>query len=280
MADEIRLSRTEYEQRVLRKLRQELVERESLVERGGGIRIEEVRLDTSGPLHQVHLLLRESSRPECLFGYWAEAVEWEEESVEDPIVLNPQEGYWGPEDWASAILVTNFEEQVDALGLGLPPDCDPEGITWINGYRRLPPERARGDEPDPYERGLDQEEIDRIYEEWNAKTERISDSFERKGWLAFSHVGYSETGSDHVGRDDSSYHIIAYRTVIEAVLRGETPVFELFDEEGGTVAYVRKVPTPEEATRLLERYGIPVEEGDRIRAELPRVPERILPEDA
>ncbi len=250
------------------------------MEEGGRIKIEDVRLDTSGPLHQVHVLFREVVRPECLFGYWAEAVEWEEQSSEDPIVLDPVEGYWGPEDWAGTILVTNFEEQVEALGLGLPPRCDPEGITWVNGYRRLPPERARGGEPDPYERGLEQEEIDRIYEEWSQKTEGISNSFERKGWLAFSWIGYSETGSDRVGRNDYSYHIIAYEPVIEAVPRGGQPVFELFDEERGTVAYVRRVPTPVEAARLLGRYGVPVEEDDDIRAQLPRAPEWILPEDA
>lgn len=275
------IPREEYERQVLHKLWHELMEDEPLVERGGRIRIEDVRLDTSGTLHQVHILFRETSRPDCLFGYWAEAVEYEEEKFsEDPIVLDTEEGYWGPEDWASTILVTNFEEQVEAVGLGLPPDCDTERITWINNYRRLPPDRARGNEPDPYARTLEQEEIDWIYEEWDAKTEGINNSFERKGWFAFWSVGYSVTGSDRVGRNDFSYHIIAYGPVVEAARRGEHPVFELFDEERGTVAYVRKIPTPSKAADLLERYGIPVEEGDKIRDELPKVPEQILPEDA
>ncbi len=280
MSSRVSFSRAEYEQRVLRKLREELFEGAPLVERGGRIRIEDVRLDTSEPLHQVHILFRETSRSECLFGYWAEAVEDAEKSSEDPVVFDPVEGYWGPEDWASIIVVTNFEEQVDAVGLGLPPDCDPESITWINGYHRLPSERARGDEPHPYSRGLEQGEIDRIYEEWSAKTERVSDSFQRKGWYAFWSVGYSVTGSERVGGDDFRYYIIAYKPVIEAVGRGEQPVFELFDEERGTVAYARKVPTPSKAAELLERYGIPVEEGDEVQAQLPRVPEQILPEDA
>lgn len=277
----INIPREEYEQRVLHKLWHELMEDESLVERGGRIRIEDVRLDTSGTLHQVHILFRETSRPECLFGYWAGTVEDEEEkSSEDPIVLDVEEGYWGPEDWASTIVITHFEEQVDAVGLGLPPDCDPKSITWINGYHRLPPERARGDEPEPYSRGLEQGEINCIYEEWNAKTERISNSFERRGWHVSWSVDYSVTSSDRVGRDDFRYHIIAYRPVIEAVLRGEQPVFELYDEEREVVAYVRKALTPSKAAELLERYGIPVEEGDKIRAGLPRVPEQILFEDA
>lgn len=107
------IPREEYEQRVLRKLREELLEGQPLVERGGRIETEDVRLDTSGPLHQVHILFRETSRPECRFGYWAEAVEYEEEkSSEDSIVFDPEEGYWGPDDWASTIVVAHFEEQV------------------------------------------------------------------------------------------------------------------------------------------------------------------------
>lgn len=130
----------------------------------------------------------------------------------------------------------------------------------------MPPERARGDEPHPYSRGLEQGEIDGIYEEWSAKTERISDSFERQGWDAFWSVGYSVTGSDRVKRDDYSYHIIVYKPMIEAILRGEQPVFGLFDEEREVVAYIRKVPTPSKAAELLKRYGIPVEEGGEVRA--------------
>ena len=137
MAAEIRIPREEYEQRVLRKLRQELMEGEPFVEEGGRIKIEDVRLDTSGPLHKVHILFREVARPECLFGYWFEAVEWEKES-EDPVVLDPQEGCWGPESWAGTMIVTNFEEQIDAAGFGIPSDCDPEIITWVNGHQRLP----------------------------------------------------------------------------------------------------------------------------------------------
>ncbi len=259
------IKRDEYEHRVLHKLRDMLLG-DCLTECERSVRIEDVRLDTSGPLHQVHILFRDPSRPECLFGYWAEAVEWEEASSEDPIVLDPVEGYWGPEDWASTILVTNFEEQVEAIGLGLPPDCDTEGITWINDYRRLPPERARRKLPE-----VSIKEMDELYEDWDQTTAKLGCLFDKRGWFVSGSVGYSLTGSDRVGRDDFSYHIIAYRPVIEAVARGEEPVFELFDEERCVVAYVREVPTPVRAAEILGRYGMPVQESGRIRDKLPRI---------
>lgn len=138
MIRKIRISRDEYEQRVLQRLRKELLEDTPLVEREASVKVEEVRLDTSCPSHQVHILFRETSRPECLFGYWAEAVETE--SPADPIVLKPLKGYWGPEDWANMAIVTGFEDQICAYEMGLPPDCDPDGITWVNGYLNPHPE--------------------------------------------------------------------------------------------------------------------------------------------
>ncbi len=265
------IRRGEYEQRVLQALRKELFEEEAFVEREGEIKIEDIRLDTSGPLHQVHILFRDPSRPECLFGYWAEAAEQEAEPLTDLIVLSPSKGCWVPEDWASTILVTNFEEQVEAIGLGLPPDCDTEGITWINDYRRLPPERARRELPE-----VSIEEMDGLYEDWDQTTAKLGCLFDKRGWFVSGSVGYSLTGSDRVGGDDFSYHIIAYGPVIEAVARGEEPVFELFDEERCVVAYVREVPTPVRAAEILGRYGMPVQESGRIRDKLPCISRKLI----
>lgn len=276
MARYTEIPRDEYERRALATLRKELLEGSPLIEREGRFSVEDVRLETSGSPHRVHVLFREAARPGCLFGFWASAVE---ELSADPVVLDAQKGYWGPEEWASTIVVTHFEEQLEAIDLGLPPDCDPEGITWVNGYRRLPPERARGNEPDPYSRAPEQGEIDRIYDEWGEKTGGICDAFERRGWDVFWSVGYSVAGSDRLGRDDFTYHIIAYRPVIESVSRGGEPVFELFDEERKVVAYSRSVPTPAKAAELLEGYGVPLWEGDVIRARLPRTPYRMVPRE-
>ncbi len=60
--------------------------------------MEDVRLETRASPHLVQMLFREVARPGCLFGFWTPAVEDEEESAVDPIVLDAEGGYWGPED--------------------------------------------------------------------------------------------------------------------------------------------------------------------------------------
>ncbi len=170
------------------------------------------------------------------------------------------------------MIVTGFEEQVTALGNGLPPGCDPDSITWVNGYRRLPPDRARRKLP-----GVS-EELDSVYEEWRRLSNRFGSLFERRGWFASGFVGHSVTGSDHADRDGFSYHIIVYKPVIEAFWSGSEPVFELYDEERSVAAYVREVPTPEQATRLLERHGIPAEKAENLRAALPEIPDGVVKE--
>lgn len=136
MTRKIEIRREEYERRVLRTLREELLGGDALVEREGRIEGEDVRLDAPEEPHLVHILFRETARRECLFGFWSEAVEWDTEPSADTIVLDVQRGYWGPKEWASTLIVTWFMEQVEAVGHGLPPDCDPEGVTWVNGYRQ------------------------------------------------------------------------------------------------------------------------------------------------
>ena len=85
----------------------------------------------------VPILFREESRLECLFGFSEIAVEpeWDPDPSTDEIVIDPAAGYWGAETFASNLLATYFEEQVEAVGHGLPPECDPSGITWVTGYR-------------------------------------------------------------------------------------------------------------------------------------------------
>jgi hypothetical protein len=271
MTHKIEISREEYESRVLQALRKELLEEKPLIESDAPVKIEDIRLDTSGVEHQVHILFRETSRPECLFGFWSGSVEWGQDEASGPIVLDSQKGYWGPEEWASTLIVTWFEEQILAVGHGLPPDCDPDGITWVNGYRRLPPERARKERPE-----MSQGELDLLYESWGQTTGRIVRLFEKRDWFVSGSVGHSVTGSAEFEAEDFRYHVIAYRPVIEASWRGENPVFELYDEEGDFVAYVREVPTPEQAVRLLQRYGISTEEADSLRATLPNIPDEIV----
>ena len=76
------MQNAEYERIVLRELRHILMEpggqTESLerpTATHGGVRVEEVRLDASGPEHEIVLLFRDLARSRCLFGYRIEALE-------------------------------------------------------------------------------------------------------------------------------------------------------------------------------------------------------------
>lgn len=140
MIRKIEVGREEYERRVLRTLRKELIEGGYKGQPGGSARItvEDVRLDISRPKHLVIILFRDKTRPGCLFGYRSPAIEVEIEPSADHIVLDSQGGYWGPEEWASVITVTHFEEQVWSTTLGLPQDCDPGDITWVDNHWLMP----------------------------------------------------------------------------------------------------------------------------------------------
>jgi hypothetical protein len=136
-----KISRKEYEQRVLHTLREQLTQRAAPLEHGENrVRIEEIEIDTSNPGNWIHILFTEESCPKCMFGYRAEAVEPNAQICGETVILNQNEGYFGPEQWAGLIIATNFEEQIEAVGLGLPPDCEPDRITWVNGYRSASPE--------------------------------------------------------------------------------------------------------------------------------------------
>ena len=197
------------------------------------------------------MLFRGVARPGCLFGFRATAVEHEEESSADPVVLEPEEGYRGPEEWASIIIVTRFEEQVEAVDLGLPPDCDPEGVTWVDGYRRLPPARARWRRPEgPVA------ELDGMHENWMLLTEELVCSLENTGWFTSSSVPYALTGSAE-GGDEFRYHVIVYAAVLDAIKQGKEPVFELSDEARDVVAYARTIPSPGEGAGTASRVWHP-----------------------
>lgn len=134
----ISIERETYERRVLAALWAELVERDPGLEHAGnGIVVEDVRLEKSEWPHRVHILFREESRPRCLFGLTALAVEKgrDPDPTSDTIVIDPSLGYSEPEEWASVFVVTRFMEQVEAVGYGLPEECDPEGITWVDDHR-------------------------------------------------------------------------------------------------------------------------------------------------
>ena len=134
----IRIQRDSYERRVLETLRREYIEADpGLTHKGNRVAVERIEIDGSDPPRRVSVLFREESRPGCLFGFQYVAVEpeWDPDPSSETIVIDPSQGYCGPEEWAGVLVSTYFMEQVEALGHGLPPECDPEKVTWVTGYR-------------------------------------------------------------------------------------------------------------------------------------------------
>jgi hypothetical protein len=85
--------------------------------------------------------------------------------------------------------------------------------------------------------------------------------FERTGW-AMREVSSGESVGE-AGR----YTIRADEKVL-----GDETVFELRDEELDMKAYARRVPTPERAAELLDRYGVPAGMSEVTPGKVPMVP--------
>jgi predicted esterase YcpF (UPF0227 family) len=120
------VQRAKYEQTVLRELRKILLnpnKQPGRREEGGladKIRVEEVRLETSELDHKVVILFRDLDRPQCLFGYEMEAIEWHEPGY-DLRFLDPE--IWTTIVWA------NFQERI--VSQPLPEGCSPGEITRV-----------------------------------------------------------------------------------------------------------------------------------------------------
>ena len=125
----------EYERAVLEGLHRLLIEPGSqaanLARRGethGGVRVDGVYLDESGPEHEIAILFRDLDRPDHPFGYRIGA-------VETPDVLNEATNPYtdlssAAQVWAETVWVL-FEEEVLASGCGLPRDSSPKAVTWV-----------------------------------------------------------------------------------------------------------------------------------------------------
>ncbi len=84
--------------------------------------------------------------------------------------------------------------------------------------------------------------------------EEVERAFADAGWKVGG--GFFESGMSVVGLR-SGLMIIAYETE----LRSENPLFELVDFERCLTYWVREVPTPDTAAKLLqEQGGLPAEE--------------------
>ena len=90
----------------------------------------------------------------------------------------------------------------------------------------------------------------------------VKEAFERTGWT-IREVGSSGEFVGEAGR-------YAIRTDEEVL--GDETVFELRDEELEMKAYARRVPTPERAAELLDRYGVPAGISEVTPGKVPMVP--------
>lgn len=116
--------RAAYERVVLRGLHRILIEPGTQApnprrrgETHGGVRVERVYLDDSGPGREVGILFRDLGRPGCPFGYGIEAVETPDvldEATSPYTDLVSAAQVWAETVWAL------FEEEVDAAGCGYP----------------------------------------------------------------------------------------------------------------------------------------------------------------
>lgn len=120
-----------YKQEVLEEVRKYLLDpaRQAKSMESGGlgrrIRVEEVRSGASSPDEEfVTILYRNTGRPRCLFGFRVPAVA--------PVETQPRgQLFAGPKIWAG-VICANFEELIHGSPHGLPEDCVPDAITWVN----------------------------------------------------------------------------------------------------------------------------------------------------
>lgn len=114
------LERDEYVRRVLEEIRERLLQGSRKVGHSEDlIFVEDVRLDDSGAEDELVVLLRDKSRPRCLFGWRWSLAGWDSDPIatEDPY-------------FPAMIAWANLEEHLVG-GPGLPWECDPEGINWF-----------------------------------------------------------------------------------------------------------------------------------------------------
>ena len=122
--------RREYEKVALQSLRQILLDPQIQINRPrtptGKVWVDEVSLGTSESEHEVVVLFRDLYRPECRFGYRAPALE--EPDILDRTAIS----YIKDEaEWQATVVWANFDEEVLAIGYGLPETCASDEITWI-----------------------------------------------------------------------------------------------------------------------------------------------------
>jgi hypothetical protein len=122
----------EYEDVMVRTLRYYLIEKGWEIHFVGKIWVEEIRLNSSEPHHMLEIIFRNEGRPECLFGWRYPATD--SDAPDDPEAMTSS-GQAQAEFAAEAFVLMSFVEQIEAVDLGLPPECDPDGVTWVGKYK-------------------------------------------------------------------------------------------------------------------------------------------------
>ncbi len=88
-------------------------------------------------------------------------------------------------------------------------------------------------------------------QQWEQSMER---SLSGAGWT----LDYSFEGYLLIGHDGERISLLAHRELWGT----DKPIFEILDHKQMTTCWVREVPTPQQATRLLQEHGLPPEEGE------------------
>ena len=111
--------RNEFGRRVLQELRRTFSDKGSRVGRDTDrILVEDAFLGEIDPEYPLVVLLRDASRPECLFGFrWPLGPEWSADQLQDPY-------------FPAMLTAVNLMETLTG-GPGLPRDCAPGCITWF-----------------------------------------------------------------------------------------------------------------------------------------------------
>ncbi len=122
-----------YEQHLLKYLRQQFLEHGPVFGQGDKhILVESMQVEDEGiETAMVVILFREGERPHCLFGIRFLAYE--------PPPMDQPDRHWQADDdpeglisgGAAQVIFANFKEQIEAADMGLPPECNPDDITWI-----------------------------------------------------------------------------------------------------------------------------------------------------
>ena len=149
-----RLTKYEYEGLVLKALHRSLIERDHGLRFEGKILVEEIRLDAyraPSDASMLEVLFRDETRHGCLFGWRFPATDADADALEGfEHQARWGEGVRGPEqaeNWANTIALTNFEEEIEAVGYGLPSECDPGDVTWVGDYKPCSPRVGETDAP-------------------------------------------------------------------------------------------------------------------------------------